>query len=69
MNVKEASEDESPQYELIGSVIHLGMSIHVGLYIAYAKKDGQWVYFNDSKVARSEEPQLGKSFIFFLKKK
>ena len=50
-------------------MVHLGRSVHVGHYIAYAKQTEGWIYFNDNKVAMSETPQIGKSYICILKRK
>lgn len=60
---------ENTDFEAIGAVVHLGRSVHVGHYIAYVKHDDGWIYFNDNKVAKSEDPAIGKSYICFLKRK
>lgn len=38
----------------------------VGHYVAHILKDGQWVIFNDSKVALSEHPpkELGYLYLY-----
>ena len=69
VNLEDQEQSQNTCYEVIGSVIHLGKSIHVGHYVAYARKDGGWVYCNDSKIAKSLDPKLGKSYIFFLRRK
>ena len=69
VQIEEDDAKTSTKYELIGAVVHLGKSIHVGHYVSYAKKDGQWIYFNDSKVAVTEEPDLGGAYIYILKRK
>lgn len=56
-------------FEAIGSVIHLGRSVHVGHYVAYTKQADGWIYFNDNKVAKSDNPAVGKSYICFFKRK
>jgi len=39
-----------------------------GHYVCYAKNDkNEWVYFNDSKVAASSDPLLGKAYIYIFK--
>jgi ubiquitin carboxyl-terminal hydrolase 5/13 len=46
----------------------LGTSIHSGHYVAHVKKEGQWIYYNDAKVAITTEPPIGKGFIYFFRK-
>jgi ubiquitin carboxyl-terminal hydrolase 5/13 len=38
------------KYELHAVIVHLGKSVHSGHYIAYVKKQGKWILYNDSKV-------------------
>ena len=57
------------KYEIVASILHLGGSIHMGHYVCYAKKDGKWVYYNDSKVHDSLDTPLGKSYMLILKRK
>ncbi|EGR32448.1 ubiquitin, putative [Ichthyophthirius multifiliis] len=56
------------QYKLKAAIIHLGKSVHAGHYICYIKKDNQWVYYNDEKVAQAVEPFLGKGYIYIYEK-
>jgi len=32
------------------------------------KKDGKWIYYNDSKVAESTDPAIGKGVLFLLER-
>jgi ubiquitin carboxyl-terminal hydrolase 5/13 len=57
-----------PHYELIGFVVHLGPSVHTGHYVAFIKKDGQWVQFNDRKVAESAKPPSGQAYMYFFRR-
>jgi len=50
-------------------IVHLGKSVHAGHYISYVRRDGKWIYLNDAKVAISDEPSLGKGYIYVLKRK
>ena len=52
-----------------GAVVHLGRSVHVGHYIAYTRQQEGWIYFNDNKVAKAENQQVGKSYILILNRK
>jgi ubiquitin carboxyl-terminal hydrolase 5/13 len=43
--------DQNPaRYDLFAIIAHRGTSAHCGHYVAYIKKNGQWVLFNDNKV-------------------
>jgi ubiquitin carboxyl-terminal hydrolase 5/13 len=39
------------KYELIGAIIHLGTSILCGHYICYIRRNNEWLYCNDNKIA------------------
>ena len=47
--------------------MHLGKSPECGHYICYTLKNGEWIYFNDDKVAKTSQPQLDKGYIYFYK--
>jgi len=32
------------------------------------KKDGKWIYYNDSKVAETDDPPIGKGYMYFFRK-
>lgn len=56
--------DQKPAgYELTGIIVHLGSSTHSGHYVAYIKKNGQWVLYNDRKVTVSEKPPIGGCYL------
>eukprot|EP00331_Platyophrya_macrostoma_P018007 CAMPEP_0176475022 /NCGR_PEP_ID=MMETSP0127-20121128/43368_1 /TAXON_ID=938130 /ORGANISM="Platyophrya macrostoma, Strain WH" /LENGTH=804 /DNA_ID=CAMNT_0017870557 /DNA_START=15 /DNA_END=2429 /DNA_ORIENTATION=- len=63
----EVPDPKNPTYELTSSIIHLGRSYQSGHYVAYIKKGGEWVYFNDSKVAKDDDPAIGRGMLFILK--
>lgn len=69
VTVEPLGEGKGCNYEIIGAVVHLGGSINVGHYIAYAKQGDQWIYFNDSKVAVSQDPDLGNAYVYILRRK
>ncbi|AOW01823.1 YALI0B17072p [Yarrowia lipolytica CLIB122] len=47
-------------YELTGIICHKGTSVHAGHYVAYVKKDGKWILFNDEKVVSSSVEDMKK---------
>jgi ubiquitin carboxyl-terminal hydrolase 5/13 len=70
---QEFTEDNGGRvYKAIGSVVHLGASVHVGHYVAFARRsvDGkeEWVYFNDDQIYHALYPSLNKSYLLFLQK-
>jgi ubiquitin carboxyl-terminal hydrolase 5/13 len=69
VNQENPYEDSRPGfYELNGFITHLGTSVHCGHYVCYIRKDGRWVYFNDAKVAETNDPPIGKGYMYFLRK-
>ncbi len=52
----------------LGVVVHLGKNYSSGHYVCYVKKDGKWIYFNDSKVAESTDPAIGKGVLYLLER-
>ena len=59
-------------YYLQSFVTHLGASVHAGHYVCHINTaklpSHNWVYFNDSKVASTTEPPVGKGYIYFFNK-
>jgi len=53
-------------YSLQSFITHLGSSVHAGHYVCHINNDGNWVYFNDDKVAVTDEPPFGKGYMYFL---
>ncbi|ORX60315.1 ubiquitin carboxyl-terminal hydrolase 14 [Hesseltinella vesiculosa] len=49
-------------------VSHKGTSVHCGHYVAHVLKDGQWILYNDNKVAVSVDPPVGEGYLYFLHK-
>ncbi|KAL1916406.1 uncharacterized protein VTP21DRAFT_5597 [Calcarisporiella thermophila] len=51
-----AGDDRPPfKYQVTSLVSHKGPSVHCGHYVAHVLKNGQWVLFNDEKVAAAEK--------------
>uniref|UniRef100_A0A7S1KP08 Ubiquitin carboxyl-terminal hydrolase n=1 Tax=Percolomonas cosmopolitus TaxID=63605 RepID=A0A7S1KP08_9EUKA len=61
--------DGNEQYELFAMVSHIGTHTSCGHYVAHIKIDGQWVIFNDRKVAKSESPPFDLAYMYFYKRK
>ena len=64
-------QDKKPgMYDLFATITHLGTSVHSGHYVCHVKQSDQdnWVYFNDSKVAGTVEPPIGKGYMYFFTK-
>lgn len=58
----------SSKYELYGIIPHIGKTTNSGHYVAYIKKNGKWISFNDSKVAFIDEPPRDIGFLYFFKR-
>ncbi|XP_034242977.1 ubiquitin carboxyl-terminal hydrolase 5 [Thrips palmi] len=58
--------DGSSQYRLAALISHMGTSTMVGHYVCHIRRDGQWVIYNDNKVAVSENPpkELGYLYLY-----
>lgn len=60
--------DGSGKYKLVAFISHMGTSAQVGHYVCHIKKDGQWVIFNDSKVALSQKPPKNLGYLYLYKR-
>uniref|UniRef100_A0A182QI34 Ubiquitin carboxyl-terminal hydrolase n=1 Tax=Anopheles farauti TaxID=69004 RepID=A0A182QI34_9DIPT len=58
--------DGTGKYKLVAFISHMGTSAQVGHYVCHILKDGQWVIFNDNKVAISQNPpkELGYLYLY-----
>jgi ubiquitin carboxyl-terminal hydrolase 5/13 len=61
-------DDKAGYYSLFAFITHLGTSVHSGHYVCHIKRDGQWIYFNDAKVAATTDPPIGKGYMYFFTK-
>lgn len=54
------------EYRLVAFISHMGTSTMVGHYVCHILREGQWVIYNDSKVAISEHPpkELGYLYLY-----
>ncbi|XP_011293017.1 ubiquitin carboxyl-terminal hydrolase 5 [Musca domestica] len=65
---KKNYRDGSGKYKLVAFISHMGTSAQVGHYVCHIKKDGQWVIFNDSKVALSQNPPKDLGYLYLYKR-
>ena len=56
------------KYELVGIISHLGRNTDCGHYVCHIKKNGKWAFFNDDKVAISENPPKDCGFMYLFKR-
>jgi len=61
-NDKDGLENKS-RYEVLASVLHLGKNVNSGHYVCYVKKNGKWIYYNDSRVNESQQTPLAKACV------
>ncbi|KAG6421313.1 hypothetical protein SASPL_117864 [Salvia splendens] len=66
--VDAAMSDGQGRYRVIGLVSHIGTSTHCGHYVAYIRKDGRWVIFNDDKVGASKNPPIDMGYLYFFER-
>jgi ubiquitin carboxyl-terminal hydrolase 5/13 len=59
-------------YDLFGVIAHKGSSVHAGHYVAYVRRGGRWVLFNDRKVAACAEVMesaAAQGYVYLFKKR
>ncbi|KAI8376214.1 uncharacterized protein BYT42DRAFT_573797 [Radiomyces spectabilis] len=63
-----AAGDATPpfNYDVASFVSHKGTSVHCGHYVAHVYKNGEWILFNDNKVAVTPNPPMGEAYLYFL---
>ncbi|KAG1076965.1 hypothetical protein G6F42_025165 [Rhizopus arrhizus] len=66
----QAIGDATPpfNYKLDSFVSHKGTSVHCGHYVSHVYKNGEWILFNDNKVAVTPNPPIGEAYLYFLKR-
>jgi ubiquitin carboxyl-terminal hydrolase 5/13 len=63
-------DEKAGLYELNSFITHLGASVDVGHYVCNVRSgEGKWKYFNDAKVAETEDPPIGKGYIYLFRKR
>ena len=61
-------EDGEGKYSLVAFVSHVGKNTTCGHYVAHIKKGGKWYFYNDEKVAESENPPFGFGYMYFYRR-
>ena len=61
-------DDIPPKYQLKGFITHLGASANCGHYVAHVRKNGEWIYYNDHKVAATKTPQVQEGYIYLFER-
>jgi ubiquitin carboxyl-terminal hydrolase 5/13 len=62
------SDSRPGVYNLKAFITHLGSGTHSGHYVCHIHKNNTWVYYNDAKVASTNDPPIGKGYMYFLRK-
>lgn len=60
--------DGSEKYQLIAFISHMGTSTMCGHYVCHIYKEGQWIIYNDNKVAVSERPPKELAYLYLYKR-
>jgi ubiquitin carboxyl-terminal hydrolase 12/46 len=60
-NTTDTCEDGG-HYSLVAAVVHMGLHMHHGHYVALVKSAGQWLCFDDDQVAPITEAQVRDTF-------
>lgn len=60
--------DGNGSYRLKAFISHMGSSAQVGHYVCHIQKDGQWVIFNDNKVALSQAPPKDLGYLYLYER-
>jgi len=66
--VKNQVNDGGSVYELVGIISHIGTTTYNGHYVCHILKDGQWVIFNDSNVAKSQQPPFDLGYLYLFRR-
>ena len=61
---------ENSQYLLQSFITHMGSSVNVGHYVNHVREPTdktKWIYYNDNKVAHTNQPPIGKGYMYFFR--
>ncbi|GFO16131.1 ubiquitinyl hydrolase 1 [Plakobranchus ocellatus] len=61
-------KDGPEKYKLVAFISHMGTSTNVGHYVCHILRDGQWVIYNDEKVALSENPPKDLAYLYLYQR-
>lgn len=63
------------RYRLLGIVSHMGSNANCGHYVCHVREENldcpgqyRWVIFNDTKVARSQNPPINLGYIYLYQR-
>lgn len=59
---------KSSKYKLTAFISHMGSNTACGHYVCHIKKDGEWVLYNDEKVAVSKTPPFGLGYLYIFQR-
>jgi len=60
--------DGPGRYRLLALVSHIGSSTSHGHYVCHIRKEGNWVLFDDRKVALSKDPPREMAYLYFYQR-
>lgn len=55
-------------YKLVAFISHMGPSSQSGHYVCHILKNNQWVIYNDSKVAISQNPPKDLGYLYLYQR-
>uniref|UniRef100_A0A7R9Y9N6 Ubiquitin carboxyl-terminal hydrolase n=1 Tax=Pinguiococcus pyrenoidosus TaxID=172671 RepID=A0A7R9Y9N6_9STRA len=62
-------EDGPGQYKLVGFLSHIGKNTSCGHYVAHIEKKGEWIIFDDQKVAKSQNTPFKHGYLYLYRRK
>jgi len=81
VEVSSVMQDGEGKYKLLAFISHIGRSTTAGHYVCHVRKGkgkgksegargagGEWIAYNDRKVAVSETPPFGEGFLYFYQR-
>ncbi|KAL0268266.1 UNVERIFIED_CONTAM: hypothetical protein PYX00_010277 [Menopon gallinae] len=60
--------DGDSKYRLRAFITHMGTSSMMGHYVCHILKDGQWIIYNDNKVALSQNPPKELAYLYLYER-
>eukprot|EP01041_Mallomonas_annulata_P000535 gene535-1023_t len=67
-NSTSSCEDGDGVYSMVAVISHMGRNTEHGHYVCHVRKEGEWVLFNDEKVARSRSVPSELGFMYFFRR-
>ncbi|XP_067951524.1 ubiquitin carboxyl-terminal hydrolase 5-like [Watersipora subatra] len=63
-----AYNDGPGKYRLRAFISHMGQATDTGHYVCHILKEGQWVIYNDEKVAESQKPPIDLAYVYLYER-